>query len=160
MNLPEFDTLMRGAIAASRRGIAAGQSPFGALIARRDGTIVCDAHNEVRLTCDPTAHAEITCIRRAAAKLGTIDLSGCVMASTCEPCPMCASAIHWARLDAISFGATIADAETAGFNELAMPIDALYQRGGSRVIVRAGVLREECAALFGEWRGGPNPTPY
>lgn len=152
--------LMRAAIAACREGIALGQSPFGAAVATADGQLVCAVHNRVRLTCDPTAHAEVTAIREACRRLGTIDLTGCVMASTCEPCPMCASAIHWARFDAVYFGACIADAAEAGFNELAAPIERLYELGGSRVKVTRDFLREECCALFDEWQSGPRPEAY
>ncbi len=145
------------ALAAARRSIAAGQSPFAAVILRR-GEPVADTHNHVRLNIDPTAHAEVMAIRDACKALQTIDLTGCEMYTTCEPCPMCASAIHWARLDAVHFGATIADAQKAGFNELRMPIARLYQDGGSRVRLESGVMQRECAALFDEWlRAGGQP---
>lgn len=152
--------LVQSAVDVCRKGIAAGQSPFGASIADREGRIVFAAHNTVRLTCDPTAHAEINAIRGACAKLGIIDLSGYVMGSTCEPCPMCATAIHWARLDAVVFGATIDDAAHAGFNELLCSCQQVYELGGSKVAATSGVLRNECVSLFDEWKDGPNPTPY
>ncbi len=152
--------LMQAAIEVTRKGIAAGQSPFGTVIATKDGEIVCANHNVVRLTTDPTAHAEVTAIRAAAKKLNNIDMTGHILVSTCEPCPMCASAIHWARFDAVIYGATIADAEQAGFNELAMPIDQLYKQGGSGVKIVTGVLQRECAELFQVWKRGPNPATY
>jgi tRNA(Arg) A34 adenosine deaminase TadA len=99
-------------------------------------------------------------IQRAAAALGTIDLSGYVMYTTCEPCPMCASAIHWARLDQVIFGAGIRDAQHAGFNELSVPITQLYKTGGSRTRIISGVLTEECAALFREWLANPSRRVY
>jgi guanine deaminase len=142
---------MRQAIERTLAGIAAGQSPFGAVIVR-EGRLVAAGHNEVWLTTDPTAHAEVVAIRRAAAALRTVDLSGCEIFTTCEPCPMCASAIHWSRLDAVHFGATIADAQRAGFNELAVAIEDLYRGGGSAVRVRRGVLAAECRALFDRWK--------
>src|SRR4051794_24739257 len=108
---------MKTAIAKTREGIASGQSPFGAIIVR-DGAIVAATHNTVWSTCDPTAHAEVNCIRSAAKALAAIDLSGCAMYSTCEPCPMCLAAIHWSKIDRVVFGATIADAAAAGFHEL------------------------------------------
>ncbi len=145
------------AIGEARRGIAAGQSPFGAVIVRGDRALAT-AHNEVRAGVDPSAHAEVVCIRRAARALGAIDLSGCEMYTTCEPCPMCAAAIHWARLDAVHFGACIDDARRAGFSELTLAIEEMYARGSNTRAVR-GVQREACAALFEEWRraGG---VPY
>ena len=152
--------LMRMAIAEAKEGIAVGQSPFGAVVATPDGKVVAAAHNLVRAHEDATAHAEIVAIRRACSHLATIELSGHVLATTCEPCPMCAAAIHWAKLDAVIYGAEISDARDAGFNELSLPIAVLYQRGGSSVQVQANVLREECRELFQLWKQGPNATPY
>ena len=142
---------MSDAIDQARAGIASGQSPFGAVIVR-DGEVVATGHNHVWADNDPTAHAEVVCIRNAGRALGAIDLAGCEMYTTCEPCPMCAAAIHWANLDAVHFGARIADAEAAGFRELTVPIERLYAEGKSRVRVHADVMREECAALFEEWK--------
>lgn len=146
------------AIERAREGISRGQSPFGAAIVR-GSEIIAAAHNEVRLTTDATAHAEIVAIRAACRHLGTIDLSGCEMFATCEPCPMCAAAIHWARLDRVVYGAAIADARSAGFNELAVPIGDLYATGGSRVRVGRACERE-CAQLFREWLARPDARPY
>lgn len=101
---------MQLAIDKTREGIQNGQSPFGCAIVKGDD-VVAVTHNTVWLTCDPTAHAEVNCIRAAAKKLNTIDLSGCTMYTTCEPCPMCLTATHWAKIDTCYFGATIADAE-------------------------------------------------
>jgi guanine deaminase len=152
--------LMQAAIDVCHAGIEAGQSPFGAAVATVDGELVCATHNTVRMTCDCTAHAEINAIREACKKLGTIDLSGHVMFTTCEPCPMCAAAIHWARLEAVFFGATIADAEMAGFNELSLACTSMYELGGSNVVVHDDVRRTDCAALFDAWKNGPNPASY
>lgn len=151
---------MRAAIEVCETGVAAGQSPFGAAIGRNDGTLVATAHNTVRLTSDPTAHAEVNVIREACRRLGTIDLSGYILATTCEPCPMCAAAIHWARLEAVVYGATIEDAVEAGFDELSLECAKLYDLGGSGVKTHRGILQEECKALFRLWKEGPNPTPY
>jgi guanine deaminase len=145
------DSPMDHAIAEARAGIASGQSPFGAVIVR-GGEVVATGHNHVWANTDPTAHAEIECIRNAGKALGTIDLAGCEMYTTCEPCPMCAAAIHWANLDAVHFGARIADADAAGFRELTLPIETLYAEGKSGVCVHADVMREECASLFDEWK--------
>jgi len=158
--MPNHSELMRAAIEAAKAGIAAGQSPFGAAIATGTGEIVVAAHNRVRADGDITAHAEVVAIREACAKLGAIDLTGHVMAATCEPCPMCAAGIHWARLDEVSFGATIADAARAGFHELPLAPASLYAQGGSPVRVIPHVLRDECAALFALWKKGPRAEPY
>lgn len=138
------------AIETARRGIAAGQSPFGAVIVKGND-LVAATHNIVWRTTDPTAHAEVTCIREAAKSLNTISLAGCRMYTTTEPCPMCASAIHWSGLDSVAWGATIADADLAGFRELIMPCQRLLSEGGSTVKTYPGLLNSQCAALFQEW---------
>src|SRR5262245_4695903 len=142
---------MRLAIETTRAGIAAGQSPFGSVMARA-GEVVAATHNTVWKTCDPPAHAEVNCIRAAAAALKTIALPGCTLYSTTEPCPMCLSAIHWAKIDRVVFGATIADAADAGFCELFVDARLLAEMGKSHLKVESGLLRKECAALFDEWK--------
>lgn len=150
---------MRRAISRTREGIAAGQSPFGAVIVRGDEEIAA-ANNTVWRDCDPIAHAEVNAIRAAAAALRTIDLSGCTMFSTCEPCPMCLAAIHWAKIDRVVFGATIADAEAAGFTELRVSAADLARLGGSRLRVEPGPCRDECCKLFEEWKQIGLCRPY
>jgi len=150
---------MSRAIAEARAGIAAGQTPFGAVIVLRD-ELVASAHNEVWLRHDPTAHAEIVAIQRAAMRLGGISLEGCRIYTTCEPCPMCAAALHWARLDEIHYGARIADAQRAGFGELELPAAELLARGKSRVRCYPGVLEAACAELFDEWLARPDRRIY
>jgi tRNA(Arg) A34 adenosine deaminase TadA len=150
---------MRHAIRKARQSIEAGQSPFGAVVVR-NGEIIAEAHNSVWRDCDPTAHAEMNGIRIASAAVKGIFLTGCTMYSTCEPCPMCMSAIHWSRIDRVVFGATIADASDAGFHELCVAADTLVQMGQSSVIVEGGVLQKECAALFEEWRAKGLCSPY
>ena len=152
--------LVERAIEVARRGIAAGASPFGAVIATADGEVVAEAYNTVRSSCDSTAHAEINAIRTTCRKLNTIDLRGHTIAATCEPCPMCAAAIHWARLDAVVYGAGIVDAQAAGFNELSVSSASLYEQGRSRVRIFPGILGDECRQLFELWKEGPDPTPY
>ena len=143
--------LMSLAITRARDGLAAGQSPFGAIIVR--GTeVVAATHNTVWRDTDPTAHAEVNCLRSAARALQSIDLKGCTLYSTCEPCPMCLSAIHWAKVDRVVFGATIDDAAEAGFCELHVAAISLAEMGRSPLVVEGGLLREECSALFSEWK--------
>jgi tRNA(Arg) A34 adenosine deaminase TadA len=145
------EAYMRLAIEKTREGIAAGQSPFGSVIVR-DSQVIAATHNTVWRDGDPTAHAEVNCIRQAARELKTIALRGCTLYSTTEPCPMCLAAIHWAKLERVVYGATIADAAAAGFHELYVSAKELASMGRSPLRVEDGLLREECAALFAEWR--------
>lgn len=153
------DQWMKLAVEQARAGIATGQSPFGAVVVRGD-ELVAGGHNELWQRCDPTAHAEVVCIQNAAARLRSVSLAGCRMYTTCEPCPMCAAAIHWCKLDEVYYGATIADAQTAGFSELILPAAEIYRLGGSPVRIRSGVLVRECAALFSEWLARADHRAY
>lgn len=143
--------LMDLAIAKCRKGIALGQTPFGCAIARGD-TVLAAAHNTVLLTTDITAHAEINAIRAACRQVGDIFLEGAVVATTCEPCPMCMAALHWARVETVYCGAAIDDAERAGFNELRMPAAELLRVGGSKLTLVPDLRREACRRLFSDWR--------
>jgi guanine deaminase len=142
---------MRLAIEKTRAGIYAGQSPFGCCIVKDEQVVSCE-HNIVWASTDITAHAEINALRVACKNLGTIDLSGCVLYSTCEPCPMCFAASHWACITTIVYGASIADALDAGFNELTIPCETMKELGSSDVTIHKDVMKDECAALFEEWR--------
>jgi tRNA(Arg) A34 adenosine deaminase TadA len=153
------EAFLRRAIEVCRDGIAAGQSPFGAVIVR-DGAVVASAHNTVWRDGDPTAHAEVNALRAAASALKTIELSGCTLFSTCEPCPMCLAASHWAKVDRVVFGAAIADATAAGFGELPIAAAALAALGRSPLWVEGGLLREACADLFRQWREAGLSQPY
>ena len=150
---------MRLAIRKAQEGIAIGQSPFGSVIVH-DGKVVVATHNTVWHDGDPTAHAEVNCIRAAARALGTIFLHGCELYSTTEPCPMCLSAIHWAKIERVVYGATIADAAAAGFCELCVDAKALAEMGKSPLRVESGLLREECADLFSQWLRSGMARPY
>ena len=152
------EKFMRVALDACRAGIERGQSPFGAVIVR-EGAILSATHNHVRLTTDATAHAEVHAIREACRVVGDIHLAGATIYATTEPCPMCFTAIHWARIGRIVYAARIADAADAGFNELPVANATLKQLGGSGVELVPDVLRDESVALFMRWRqrGG---APY
>jgi len=151
--------LMRLAIDKVREGLAAGQSPFGCAISLGDRVLAVE-HNLVRLTTDITAHAEINALRSACRASRNIHLEGAIVATTCEPCPMCMSALHWARVDTVYYGATIADATAAGFNELSISASEIIRLGGSTVKLEGGLLQTECAALFAEWQAGSAARPY
>jgi tRNA(Arg) A34 adenosine deaminase TadA len=151
--------LMRLAIEKCRQGLALGQSPFGCAIAR-DGEILSCSHNTVVLTTDITAHAEVNAIREACHNTGDIFLDGAIVATTCEPCPMCMAALHWARVETVYYGATIADADTAGFNELQLPAAELLRLGGSKLKLVPKMLTKECCQLFDEWKSNPKRVVY
>ncbi len=153
------DALMRLAIDAARRGIALGQSPFGCAISIND-TVVAAAHNMVLLTTDCTAHAEVNALREACKAVGDVHLTGAHVATTCEPCPMCMSALHWARVDTVYYGASIADAAAGGFNELHISAAEVLRLGSSDVRLVPGVLPDECRALFSEWARTPGSRAY
>ncbi|HIT83824.1 MAG TPA: nucleoside deaminase [Candidatus Avibacteroides faecavium] len=140
---------MREAIALAVESVAAGGGPFGAVVVK-DGRIVSRGSNRVTLANDPTAHAEVNAIRQAAATLGTFDLSGCELYTSCEPCPMCLGAIYWAHIDKVYYGCTKADAKEAGFDdsfiydEMALPHEA-------RRLASERILGDEAMAAFRAW---------
>ncbi len=156
--MTELD-FMKLAIDRTREGIAAGQSPFGSVIVF-EGRVIASTHNTVWLDTDPTAHAEINALRLASRNLKSIDLKGSTLFSTCEPCPMCLAAIHWAKVDRVVFGASIADAAEAGFSELPIAAAELVRLGRSPLRVEGGLLAEECARLFQEWKVSALGRPY
>ena len=115
------EELMRRAIRLAEKSVAEGGGPFGAVIAR-DGELIAEASNHVVPHCDPTAHAEVSCIREACSRLGTFNLEGCDIYTSCEPCPMCLGAIYWAHLDRIFYANNRKDAAAIGFDD-----DFIYQ---------------------------------
>lgn len=140
---------MMRAIALSEESVRQGGGPFGAVIAR-DGVIIAEAANRVTIDCDPTAHAEVSAIRKAAGQLGTYDLSGCEIFTSCEPCPMCLGAIYWAHLDRIYYANDREDAASAGFDD-----DFIYRelelRPADRHKPSEILLSEEAKAAFDLW---------
>lgn len=110
------DFMKIAAAEASTNLTSKAGGPFGCVIVR-DGEIIAQAHNQVLLDHDPTAHAEITCIRKATKKLATHDLSGCVLYTSCYPCPMCLGAIIWANIKQVYYGNTAKDAAAIGFRD-------------------------------------------
>lgn len=149
------ERFMELAINKARKGIAAGQSPFGACIVRGHEIIACE-HNQVWGEIDATAHAEVMAIRAACAQERSVKLLGTTIYSTTEPCPMCFAAIHWAGIERIVFGSSIPDARQAGFDELDISNQEMKRLGGSRIVLVEGVLANQARALFQEWmaRGG------
>jgi len=108
--------LLLMAVEMAMQGVRNGGGPFGAVIVR-NGAAIAEAHNRVVLNRDPTAHAEIQAIRLASTRLGTHDLSDCMLYSSCEPCPMCLGALYWAGITRVVFACDRRDAEQAGFSD-------------------------------------------
>jgi len=153
------EAFMRRAIDLSQEKMDANcGGPFGAVIVR-GGEIVGEGWNQVTSTNDPTAHAEMVAIRDATARLKNYSLEGCEIYTSCEPCPMCLSAIYWARIDRIFFGNTREDAERIGFDddfiyrEVALPED-------KRTLPSKMFLRDEAKIVFDNWMKKNDKTPY
>ncbi len=150
---------MMRAVGLAKAGVDANTGgPFGCVVVK-DGKIVGEGSNAVTSTNDPTAHAEIVAIRDACRNLGTFQLDGCTIYTSCEPCPMCLGAIYWSRPAAIFYAGTQADAAAAGFDdeqfyiEMALPND-------ERQLPMQSLLREEAQTVFRYWIEKPDRTEY
>ena len=151
--------LMGEAFRLAREAMADGRGgPFGAVIAR-GAEILGRGANRVVRNGDPTAHAEVCAIREACSALGTHDLSGTAIYATCEPCPMCLGAIHWARIDRIYFAGDRDDASAAGFDDSLIYSELRLPRDERRIPMIA-ISRVEARRLFDEWRANPSRVPY
>ena len=149
---------MREAIALSSRNVDNGGGPFGAVIVK-DGEIIARGANRVTADNDPTAHAEVSAIRAAAKKLGTFDLSGCDIYTSCEPCPMCLSAIYWARIGRIYYGNTQYDAKAINFDD-SFIYNELSLAPEQRAIPAERMLGDEAIATFNKWRDKEDKIEY
>jgi len=153
---PEF---LRRAIALATRNVVSGAGgPFAALIVR-DGRIVGEGVNTVTATIDPTAHGEVNAIRAAAKALGTFTLAGCELYTSCEPCPMCLAAAYWARIEAIYYGASAADAARAGFDDAFLYAEFRKDQP-ARALPATQMLGDEAWASFAAWNASPNKVKY
>lgn len=156
--VPPDERLLREAIRLSRTRMRRGAGPFGAVIAR-EGLVVARGWNRVTLGLDPTAHAEVVAIRRACRKLDSFRLDGCVLYSSCEPCPMCLSAAYWARIDRLVHAGTREDAARAGFDD-AFIYDQVSLAPETRSLPTSQLLQAEAIAVFDEWLAKPDRVPY
>lgn len=152
------EDLMRKAIELSIENVAAGGGPFGAVIAR-NGEIIATGVNRVTSNCDPTAHAEVSAIRAAAKALGTFDLSGCEIYTSCEPCPMCLGAIYWAHLDRMYYGNNKQDAAAIGFDD-AFIYEELDLKPEDRRLQSQVLLPEEAILAFKDWQQKKDKVEY
>lgn len=152
------EELMREALRLARESVAAGGGPFGAVVAR-DGVILARGTNRVVPDRDPTAHAEVEAIRAACRHLGAFLLEGCELYASCEPCPMCLGAIHWARPARVFFAATREDAAAAGFEDARLHRE-LARPPAERRIPAERLLGEEGRAAFDAWLAKADRVPY
>ncbi len=150
---------MQEAIALSKQGMLNNDGgPFGCVVVK-DGLIVGRGWNKVTSTNDPTAHAEVTAIRDACANMGTFQLDGCEIYTSCEPCPMCMGAIYWARPSRVFYANTREDAANIGFDdsliyrELTLPLK-------ERKIAIYCIGRDEAIKVFEEWTAKADRTDY
>jgi len=150
---------MREAIRLAVEGLTSSRGgPFGAVVVK-NGQIIGRGQNEVTSTNDPTAHAEINAIRQGCQKLGTFHLIGCELYTSCEPCPMCLSAIYWSRIDRYYFGCTSQDAAAIQFaddfirHELSVPTE-------QRTIPAIPLMRDDALAAFAAWQAKTDRVAY
>ena len=147
------------AIRLSQKNIRDGKGgPFACVIVK-EGMIIARGTNLVTSTNDPTAHAEVVAIREACKELGTFQLSGCEVYTTCEPCPMCLGAIYWARPDRIYFANSREDAAKVGFDDLFL-YEEIPRKISERKIPTQQLMREEALAAFHEWEQKQDKTHY
>lgn len=140
---------MEMAVRLSEDNIDTGGGPFGAVIVR-NGEVIATGTNRVVPNSDPTAHAEVTAIRNACARLGTFKLEGCTVYSSCEPCPMCLSALYWAGVDRICYGNTKDDAKAINFDD-SFIYDQLELSYEDRSIKCDHFMRDRALAAFRKW---------
>jgi tRNA(Arg) A34 adenosine deaminase TadA len=153
---PKF---MHMAVKEARKNIKTMEGgPFGACIVK-NGRVLAVARNTV-LKNDASCHAEINAIRSASKRINNFDLSGCIIYSTTEPCPMCFSAIHWARIGKIVYGTGISDAKRIGFRELSISCGRMKRAGFSKVQLVPGYLKEDCLKLLKDWGSLGNKILY
>ena len=150
---------MARAIQLSLENVRSGRGgPFGTVIVK-EGRVLAEAANQVTASNDPTAHAEVVAIRDACQKLRCFELRGCVLYTSCEPCPMCLGAIYWARIDRVFFGNLAADAANIGFDDSAIYAE-ITQPHAEREIPMVQMMRDEALTAFREWEQHPGKIRY
>lgn len=150
--------LLHEAIRLAVESASGEGGPFGAVIALDDRVIATGTNRVVR-DADPTLHAEVVAIRTACREVGSHDLSGAVLYSSCEPCPMCFGAAYWARVDRIVHAASRADAATAGFDDAAIYAEVAAP-ADQRELATVQLLAEEGWRPFAAWQANPDRVPY
>ena len=159
MSLEKKKEFMREAIRLSIHNVESGNGgPFGCVIVK-NGEIIARGENNVTSTNDPTAHAEVTAIRRACSKLGTFQLDDCEIYTSCEPCPMCLGAIYWARPKAIYYANTKADAAAIDFDDQFI-YEEIERPIKERKLFTEQLLRDEALQGFKKWSESTNKIEY
>ena len=153
------EKFMKRAIEIAQKGIDSNTGgPFGAVVVK-DGEIVAEGSNQVTSTNDPTAHAEVIAIRKACEALNSFQLEGCVLYTSCEPCPMCLGAIYWARPERIFYAGTREDAAEVGFDD-----EFIYEEISAdikdRRIEATNLLRKEARGVFEIWSEKSDKVEY
>lgn len=143
---------LKKAIYLSQQSVNNGSSPFGCIIVNKDNQIIGEGYNRVALDNDPTAHGEITAIRNACKNLNTFDLSGCILYTSCEPCPMCLNACKWANISEVYFSADRYDAESIGFRDRVFYDDTSFKLYCIKL--------KEAVDIMKEWKNNPNRIEY
>ena len=149
---------MKRAIELSIKGVNKGGGPFGCVIVKGE-KIVSEGSNKVTLTNDPTAHGEIVAIREACKKINNFSLSGFELYSSCEPCPMCLSAIYWARIDKVYFANTRQDAQKIDFDD-SLIYSEFQKNIDKRKIPMAQMMRSEALKAFELWDKKTDKVKY
>ena len=149
---------MKRAIELSIKSVNNGGGPFGSIIVKSD-KIIAEGSNKVTSNNDPTAHGEIVAIREACKKLNNFSLNGCELYSTCEPCPMCLSAIYWARIDKIYYANTRDDARKIDFDD-SLIYEELQKNIDERKITMIQMMRNEALKTFELWNKKTDKIKY
>ena len=156
---PDDHIHLARAVALSREHMERGEGgPFGAVIVR-DGQVLAEGWNRVTSSNDPTAHAEVTAIRRACEALGTFSLPGATLYTSCEPCPMCLASAYWARVGRIVFANSRADAAAIGFDD-AFIYDEIPKPLAARAVPTVHAPDPDAAAVFAAWLNKADRVPY
>lgn len=156
---PSDRAFMQQAIDLSIDNIDNGGGPFGAVIADAEGHLVATGVNTVTRDNDPTAHAEVNAVRAASRRLGSFKLTGCTVYSSCEPCPMCLSALYWAGVARLFYGNTKHDAKVIDFDD-SFIYDQLGLPPSERSIPATQLMHAEALKAFEKWDESTDKTPY
>lgn len=156
----DHEFFMKKACKKAEKGVERGAGPFGCVIVEKStGQVVGDAHNMVTLKKDPSLHAEIMAISHACHSLNKIDLSDCILYSSCEPCPMCLAAIYWSHIDTVYYGNSAEDAAQIGFDDKFI-YDEFAKPKEERKIKMQQICREDAATAFTQWDEKEDKVPY